>query len=97
MAALVDELVTRVVRRLDEHGIAHRLIGAAALAAHGVPRSTHDIDLLADDPAVLDAALWADVVPVGFTIVICPRAGTCQPEGGDTTPCSRGPGASLPT
>jgi hypothetical protein len=34
------------------------LIGAAAMAAHGVSRSTLDQDLLVMDPRVLDAAFW---------------------------------------
>jgi hypothetical protein len=68
--AAIDELVGRVVRRLDDRGIATRLIGASALAAHGVARSTHDVDLLATEPAVLDPALWDGVTPPHFTLVI---------------------------
>lgn len=59
----LSELVARVVTRLVERGIGHRLIGAAALAAHGAARSTRDIDLLVADPAVLDPALWRDLPP----------------------------------
>lgn len=44
---------------LTRHGIAHALIGAAALAARGIARSTYDIDLLTTDTRVLDSALWA--------------------------------------
>jgi len=35
----------RVMSALDARGIAHALIGAAALAAAGVARSTLDLDL----------------------------------------------------
>ena len=49
----------RVWRLLTEHGIPCALIGAAALAARGVARSTYDIDLLVADPRVLDPNLWA--------------------------------------
>lgn len=65
-----DLLLAGVTRRLTERGIEHRLIGAAALAAHGVSRSTRDVDLLAVDPLVLDAELWAGVAPPGFTLEI---------------------------
>lgn len=65
-----DTILARVTARLTERGIEHRLIGAAALAAHGVTRSTRDVDLLAVDPAVLDAALWVGAVPPGFTVEI---------------------------
>jgi hypothetical protein len=66
----LDQLLARVTTRLAERGIEHRLIGAAALAAHGVPRSTYDVDLLATDPAVLDSALWVGVAPPGFTVEV---------------------------
>lgn len=35
-------LLARVAARLTERGVSHRLIGAAALAAHAVARSTRD-------------------------------------------------------
>ncbi len=38
------------------------LIGAAALAARGVPRSTADIDLLVVDTAVLAEAFWQEKI-----------------------------------
>jgi predicted nucleotidyltransferase len=52
-------LLARVVDVLDGLGARHALIGAAALAAHGVARSTFDLDLLTTNPAVLDTAAWA--------------------------------------
>ena len=48
----------QVCERLDRHHIKYALIGASALAAHGVARSTFDIDLLTTDGRVLDAAVW---------------------------------------
>jgi hypothetical protein len=43
---------------LDAHHITYALIGAAALAAHGVARSTFDIDLLTTDHRVLEPGMW---------------------------------------
>lgn len=51
-------LLARVCVLLDAAQIPHALIGAAALAARGVARSTYDIDLLTNDVRVLAAALW---------------------------------------
>jgi hypothetical protein len=51
-------LLRDVVGVLADHGIRHAVIGAAALAAHGVPRATADLDLLALDLACLAEALW---------------------------------------
>lgn len=51
-------LVERVSDVLDRAGLAHALVGAAALAARGVARSTYDIDLMVDDARVLEAATW---------------------------------------
>jgi hypothetical protein len=51
----------RVWQVLTDQGIPCALIGAAALAARGVARSTYDIDLLVADPRVLDPNLWTAV------------------------------------
>ena len=51
-------LLERVTRLLDAHQVPHALIGAAALAAAGVARSTFDIDLLTGDSAVLAEGFW---------------------------------------
>lgn len=37
---------------LEEEGVAYALCGALALAVHGAPRATTDIDLLAEAPSV---------------------------------------------
>ena len=48
--------------------IPHALIGAAALAARGIARSTFDIDLLTTDRRVLEQPLWADLVRAGVSV-----------------------------
>lgn len=55
---LFDETVA-LTRRLGERGVEHAIVGAVALAIHGAPRATTDIDLLvreADVAAALDVA-----------------------------------------
>jgi hypothetical protein len=52
-------LLERVAACLSERGVAHALIGAAALAVHGVSRSTLDQDLLVVDGRVLERGFWA--------------------------------------
>lgn len=54
-------LLDRVTACLVRAGVGHALIGAAALAAHGIARSTYDIDLLATDARVLEAGFWDDL------------------------------------
>lgn len=54
-------LLGRVHSLLAGAGVSHALIGAAALALHGVSRSTHDLDLLATDPSCLTPDLWASL------------------------------------
>jgi hypothetical protein len=43
---------------LKGHGVPVALIGAGALAAHGIARSTLDHDLLTTDHRVLDGEFW---------------------------------------
>jgi hypothetical protein len=47
-----------VVLHLRAHAVPHALIGAGALAVHGVSRATHDVDLLTVERAVLEATFW---------------------------------------
>lgn len=47
-----------VAADLESRGVACAMIGAAALAAHGVARSTYDLDLLVVDRQVLDETWW---------------------------------------
>lgn len=51
-------LLAGVSRRLDASGVPHALIGAAALAARGVARSTYDIDILTTDVRVVASGFW---------------------------------------
>jgi hypothetical protein len=53
-------LLGEVLDRLESEGIAHALIGAAAMAIHGVSRSTADVDLLTLDDRVLLRSTWMD-------------------------------------
>jgi hypothetical protein len=52
-------LLEQVSRSFDAAAIPHAVIGAAALAARGVARSTYDIDLLTTDSRVLSPDVWA--------------------------------------
>lgn len=56
-----DVLLPLVTAVLDGLGARYALIGAAALAAHGVARSTFDLDLLTTEPAALDPAAWVNL------------------------------------
>ena len=60
----------RVMSALDARGIAHALIGAAALAASGVARSTLDLDLLTLDSRVLEHDLWTTLREAGVEVDI---------------------------
>jgi hypothetical protein len=56
---VIPSLLRRVHERLADGGITHALIGAAALAIHGISRSTFDQDLLVMDRRALDPTMWA--------------------------------------
>ena len=45
---LFDELKA-LIRALDANAVDHAVIGALAVAIHGAPRATTDIDLLIDE------------------------------------------------
>ena len=64
-----DSLLAHVVAHLEALGIPLALIGASALAVHGVSRSTIDQDLLVTDRRVLDAHTWAHL-PESVTVDI---------------------------
>lgn len=53
-------LLDEVSAHLEGRGISQALIGAAALALHGISRSTLDQDILVTDPQVLDEGFWKD-------------------------------------
>ncbi len=67
---LFDETIA-LTGRLRERGVDYAIVGAVALAVHGAPRATSDLDLLvrADDlAAALDVARAR-----GFTLRAFPR------------------------
>jgi hypothetical protein len=63
-------LLERVVDRLGIAGVSHCLIGAAAMAAHGVPRSTLDLDLLTTDRQILEEPFWAPLREAGVKVEV---------------------------
>jgi hypothetical protein len=65
MLDLLEEL-RNVIARIDGEGVPYALCGGLAMAVHGYPRATVDIDLLVlvDDLARVDAA----VRPLGFVV-----------------------------
>jgi hypothetical protein len=64
------KLLEQVSTLLARHGIGHAVIGAAALATHGVTRATLDLDLLAVDRACLDGRIWEDLRATGTRVEI---------------------------
>ncbi len=70
-------LVTDVLSALNTAAIPTALIGAAALALRGVPRSSADTDLLVIGTSALEALPWAALAQVPTNVEI--RAG----EAGD--------------
>lgn len=66
---LFDEF-KRIVRALDDAGIEHAVVGALAVAIHGAPRATTDIDLLIERVNVARAVEVARAS--GFTIPALP-------------------------
>ncbi len=61
-------LLAAVLSTLQARGVPHALIGAGALAVHGVARSTFDLDLLVTDASVLDERVWEPVQRGGATV-----------------------------
>jgi hypothetical protein len=53
--------VDRVADLFDEERIAFAVIGAAAVAVRGVPRSSYDVDLLTVDARVLAEKTWQPI------------------------------------
>ena len=80
----------QLVGALDRGGVDHAVVGALAVAIHGAPRATTDIDLLLE-PSSLDGALRV-ARDCGFAFPALPmkfRDGTevrrvSKIEGGDT-------------
>ncbi|MCC6622067.1 MAG: hypothetical protein IT385_12465 [Deltaproteobacteria bacterium] len=69
MLDLVAEMKA-LLRELEREGASYALCGALALAVHGVPRYTSDIDLLVDSASV--AVAIAAAQRRGFTFGAAP-------------------------
>lgn len=65
MSLLAD--VTGILSRAE---VGHAVIGAVALAVHGVSRATADLDLLAIDDRCLDSSFWRDLASRGIEVEI---------------------------
>jgi hypothetical protein len=75
-------LVARVAGVLDAAGIPHALVGAGALAVHGVARSTFDLDLFTTALAVLDDVTWRSLADAGEVRVTVRRGDAEDPLAG---------------
>ena len=65
-----DALLHDVLDLLRRRGTAAGLIGAVALAAHGIVRATLDYDLLVLDRGILDVAAWTGLADGGAVVEI---------------------------
>jgi predicted nucleotidyltransferase len=63
-------LLARVVSALDGRGVRCALIGATAMAVHGISRATLDFDLMATDERCLDRSWWAGLTGPGSSVDI---------------------------
>jgi hypothetical protein len=62
------KLLGRVLASLQRADVPHALIGAGAMAVHGVSRATLDLDLLVTYPALLVADRWEEIRGEGVTV-----------------------------
>lgn len=67
------DLLVQVSVELAARGIPHAMIGAGALAVHGVSRSTFDVDLFTVDRTALHPGTWAALGARGVAVDV--RAG----------------------
>ncbi len=63
-------VLREVVAVLDGRGIRYALIGAAAMAVHGVSRATADVDLLTIDALALRRETWSALESRGLAVRI---------------------------
>ena len=63
-------LVERVAAILDRAGARYAVIGAAAMAVHGVARSTRDIDLLTLSADCIDGTRWERLSDSGVNVSV---------------------------
>jgi hypothetical protein len=72
-------LVAHVVALLQANGVPYAVFGAAALAAHGVARSTFDIDLFTTSTSVLSEAFWSGGLSIAAVSVDIRAGGADDP------------------
>lgn len=65
MLDLIDELV-KIIQAFDRRQVAYAVCGGLALAVHGIPRATIDIDLLIRPES--EATAREVVAPLGYTL-----------------------------
>ena len=65
---MTASLLSTIAGALEEAGIPYALVGAAALAVHGVSRSTIDQDLLVTDRRALDPDLWRTLTGISVDL-----------------------------
>ena len=63
-------LIERIASALDQAGARYAVIGAAAMAARGVGRSTRDVDLLTLSTVGLDEAWWTPLSEQGVSVSV---------------------------
>jgi hypothetical protein len=74
----LEQELDGVLRALEQHDIAYAICGGIAMAIHGHPRATIDIDLLIRPED--EEPVYAAVAPLGFQI----RARPMEFDGGQT-------------
>jgi hypothetical protein len=70
MALELDAEFRAVVGALDREGLEYAVVGALALAVHGAPRATTDIDLLVRPEAI--QRVLSVVAELGFALPALP-------------------------
>ena len=63
-------LLERVAETLERAGARFAVIGAAAMAVHGVARATEDVDLLTLSDVSLDGARWTSLLEAGVQVSV---------------------------
>ncbi|HEX9687511.1 MAG TPA: hypothetical protein VGB47_00380 [Thermoanaerobaculia bacterium] len=63
-------LLAQVLAALEAASVSHALIGAGAMAVHGVSRATLDLDLLTTDTSVFDPRRWEELRRGGVDVEV---------------------------
>lgn len=84
-----DRALDAILRLMDQHSIAHWLVGSAALAVRGLPVAPGDVDLVVDETGarrlaeVLSDDLIEPLMPVeGWGALALRRSARLRPRGG---------------